>query len=119
MRQASIAISCVADSTATDAAAAEAAKAAPAGFANANRTAPRPSIGGISSSQPRRRPNPCSTGSGGFWSSSGDQRNFNEYASPIQAVSPTSARPAPLSDNHNRKVNPDSGSGRPDTNPYA
>ena len=114
-----MAMSCVADNTATQAAAAKAASGAAAGLDIASRTAPKPSAGWISSNQPRRRPKRCRARSGGGWSSIGAQRNFNEYASPIQAVSPTMANPEPLSDNHSRKVNPDSGNGRPETNPYA
>ena len=112
-----MAMSWVADNTATQAAAANAAAGAAAGLDKASRIAASPSAGCTSSSQPRRRPNRRRARSGGVWSSSGAQRNFSEYASPIQAVSPTTARPAPLSDSHSRKVNPDSGSGRPETNP--
>ena len=49
-----------------------------AGSDNASSTAATPSAGCTSNSQPRRRPKRCKARSGGFWSSSGAQRNFSE-----------------------------------------
>jgi len=78
MRQASMAMSWLAERNATNAAAAIETAGEAAGLVSASNAAARTSAGWMTASQPRLRPR-CRAGpGGGTWSKTGDQRNFNE-----------------------------------------
>ncbi len=77
MRQASMAMSCVAEANAISPAAATASKGATGPLDSARKVQPATSTGCTAKSHPRRRPNRRNGRGGGTWSSTGAHRNFN------------------------------------------
>ena len=106
-----MAMSCEAEKNAKAAAAAITRPGATAASENAIAKHASAINGWINNNHPRRRP------SQSRWSSKGAHKNFKLYARPIFAVSPIAANETDPSDNHCRKVNPDSDNGSPAKNP--